>query len=76
MKRKNEVTFSTIGLVGGLGVGAQIGSHILLAFGNKLIWGIVPCAIIGGALLGLLGNRFGYQCDQNEHLACTPQETH
>ena len=68
MKRKIEMLGSAGGLLGGAAIGAKIGASIGLATGGVAIAGTVPFGIIGGLLLGFIGNKIGTESDHHRTL--------
>ena len=66
MKRKGEAIGSGTGFLAGAAAGAKIGSSLGIAFGGPIgaIAGTNPCAIIGGILFGLTGNKIGSEIDR------------
>lgn len=64
-ERKNEIIGSLAGVAAGAVAGATKGATIGIATGGLAMAGTIPCAIVGG-IIGLLGgNKIGSEADRN-----------
>jgi len=63
-KRKNEKIGTGVGVVAGAVAGAKIGAGVGLAAGGWAMAATVPFGILGGAVIGLLGNKIGTEIDR------------
>ena len=63
--RKNEIIGSLTGAVAGAAAGATKGATIGIATGGLAMAGTIPCAIVGGIIGFLGGNKIGSEADRN-----------
>lgn len=64
-RRKAEGIGTGSGAIGGALWGARIGRHIGLVMGpHGAMVATIPCAIIGGLIFGLGGNKVGTELDR------------
>lgn len=66
MGRKNEAGFTLAGAITGAIAGAKIGAHIGIVTGGIGMAATVPLGIIGGAIVGLTGNKIGSEIDRHK----------
>ena len=64
MGRKAEAIGSAGGAIAGVAAGAKIGAGIGIAVGGPIgaFAGTIPCAIVGGVIGLLGGNKIGIEC--------------
>ena len=67
MRKKKRVIGEVSGTLGGVlagaAIGAKVGSGLGIAGGGVAMAATVPFCVVGGALLGLIGNRSGHIID-------------